>query len=508
MSLAHWSLVNLGRKLGYTQEDRGLCHGTALKFIEACLLNQQGKFISRINKIVDIAKKTDNLDKLIHQAQKKLKNHEPLTDDDSIYLEILAFYDSLILYHLPGKHQDLFNDSFTQYNADQISQLAASDALQEQGGLATTYSEPGIYTENEIKAYLNEIITNNERLNPGNNLGLILSNASHAISLSYQADTQTWILMDINQWPPLETHLNSINEVYNRINTAFKTSPYIAFNTTLITTNSNAKILQPLTTKLNELKENHPITKEISERAADGVTLAHIAAQYGHADVIAKLARCGANLNQASKKSGLPPAHIAAYTGHANVIAELARHGVDLNQQDRSNNTPAYSAARQGHVNVIAELARHGADFNQITKNKKTLIDIAKKNGHDKVIAELEKYSTKAPAFIAAKKQYGNVMAELKNEALLKPVLHSLRQLHDVFSNKQNRDFTHDANIENLLSEIMTTLSNHSDMDEKIKLLNKLLSRSASPISVMDLNHSENSSDTTYDDLTPLVQKV
>ena len=100
MLTAHESLIELGIKLGYFQKPGGLCHGTTLRFLEAYLLDEQDTFISRINKIASIK----NLDVLIHQTQEKVKKHESLTTDDSMHLEILAFYDSLMLYHSPQNH--------------------------------------------------------------------------------------------------------------------------------------------------------------------------------------------------------------------------------------------------------------------------------------------------------------------------------------------------------------------------------------------------------------------
>jgi len=267
----HQALIKLGKKLGYPLDEKGLCHGTSLRCLEACLSNEQDAFINRINTIAQ----TDNLAELIHHAQEKVKNHEALTPDALKYLEILAFYDSLILYHYPHEHHKLFHEALTQDNSDQISHLAASDVIQTQGGLSTLYSEPGIYTEHDIKDYLNEIkkiITDNE-LNLGNNLGFILSNAHHAINLSYQANHQRWILMDINQWPPRITPIDAIDEIAQKIILAFQTHPYTAFNTKLITIMSEKQALQPLATKLNELKKTHLITKEIAQRTTNNINL-------------------------------------------------------------------------------------------------------------------------------------------------------------------------------------------------------------------------------------------
>ena len=346
---AHEALITLGIKLGYTQNDEGLCHGLTIRWLEACLLDEQDKFITRINKIIE----TKHLGEQIQKAQDKRKKHETLTTDDLENLDILPFYDSLILYHHPDVHHQIFNQALGQTDIAPISQLAASDAIQAQGELSSIYSEPNIYTENEIKDYLNEIQTmmmNNE-INPNKkNCFMTLSSPGHSIGLFYQPGDEAWTFMDINQWPPSDiSSLNSTDEISEAIMLAFEESPYIAFNTTIAITDIEKKHSQALITQLDKFKKSHPITSEKAGRMAGDINLAYVAALHGHAD-------------------------------------------------------------------VIAELARYGVDLNQLTPNGKSLIDIAKARGHERVVVELEKYSTTPPDFIAAKAKHAKTIAALRNE--------------------------------------------------------------------------------------------
>ena len=75
MITAHKALILLGMRLGYTDQEKGLCHGVTSRFLEACLLGEQEKFIRRIN----IIAQTKNLDVLIKEAKEKVKrNYSPL----------------------------------------------------------------------------------------------------------------------------------------------------------------------------------------------------------------------------------------------------------------------------------------------------------------------------------------------------------------------------------------------------------------------------------------------
>ena len=203
MTNAHRALISLGKKLGYTDKDTGLCYGTTLRFLEACLLGEQEKFIRRMNTIA----KTDGLDVLITQAKEKVKQHQALTPYDLDLLDVLSFYDSLFLYHTPAEYAQVFNEkNLRQMDIDNISRLACSDRIQAEGGLTAIYSESNSYTKNKINDYLTDIqsiISDNSTL-PENNLGMLLSSQNHAIGLFYQAECRKWLVMDINQWPPVE----------------------------------------------------------------------------------------------------------------------------------------------------------------------------------------------------------------------------------------------------------------------------------------------------------------
>ena len=57
-----------------------------------------------------------------------------------------------------------------------------------------------------------------------------------------------------------------------------------------------------------------------------GYTPIHIAAKYGHVDLINKFAEGHVNLRQLSRKTGLSALHIAAYYGKEDTVRELLTH--------------------------------------------------------------------------------------------------------------------------------------------------------------------------------------
>ncbi len=423
----HESIVHLYQLLGYTKEEKGLCRGISLRWLEACLLGEETQFDKRIKKMC-LGEET--LQSINRAKAKKGKN---LTEEDAASLDILAFFDSVKLFQSPREHYSLFKTpgSLNQNDIETISYFASSDKISGVGGLAKVYSYPGIYTEKEITAYLDTLALALESVTSSlketlskETFALLLSGHRHAIALTYTQDSG-WRFMDINQYPSKEYEIKQTDLLAKSIVTGFNQSndSYTAFDTSVLTT-KNSSLLSSLKDELEKFKKSHVVTREHARRKSNGINLAYIAAKGCHVDVIAELAKHGVDLNTATSDgstcvsvaveygyanviaelakhrvdlnqpipSGITLAHFAALNGHANVIAELAKHEVDLNQATPSGFTLAHSAALNGHANVIAELAKHGVDLNQATPSGITPADMAAEEGHDNVIAELAKY--------------------------------------------------------------------------------------------------------------------
>jgi ankyrin repeat protein len=412
----HTSVLSLRKKLGYHGTKEGCCHGVTMRWIEACLLNEEKIFDTRIRKINDEGK---SLVEKIDEVKLKAREHQELTQEDKELLDILAFYESLELYQMPSKFSDTFNvdEAYSQHDAAAISNIAASDQIKERGSLAVIYSEPGIYTADEISMYLDELAnTINESGNTNDIFGVLLHNVNHAIGLTYQPRKE-WRFMDINQYPP--RLFQKSQDVVSMIAKGFaNNSPYFAFNTSMIVTGDHAKQLDSLREQLDIVKNSHVITKEIAQRE-ENINLIHLAAEYGDANLILDLAKAGADLNkQNTNGPGATPVFIAAQAGHANVITALAEADADINKGYKGGVTPAIVAAHAGHARAITALAKAGADLDQEAHNGATPLAMAIQSRHDNAItalldggADINKITNVGtPLFIAAKKGYTDMV--------------------------------------------------------------------------------------------------
>ena len=69
-----------------------------------------------------------------------------------------------------------------------------------------------------------------------------------------------------------------------------------------------------------------------------------------------------ANVVRLLRGNGVTPLHVAASWGHANVVRALLEHGADAGARDKDGGTPLHFAALTGQVDAVCALLEHGAD--------------------------------------------------------------------------------------------------------------------------------------------------
>ncbi|STX27953.1 ankyrin 3 [Legionella beliardensis] len=390
--LLHLILWDLYRALIYKEisnDSVGLCHGFAIRWLEATFLGEEERqrFENRLI-FIENTPRDQLLDKL---KQAQAKKGEGLTDEDKKVLDILAFFNSLELFHSPVEHKILFNHSsfVTQQSIELVSTIASSSLVEMKRGLKEIYSEPNILTKEELHDYLlnlSKIL--DETLNDVNTpVGLLLGSHNHAIALSYST-SQGWLFRDINQ--PLEaTTFDQIAEKIKRSFIDTHSSSYVAFNTSIFLTGDNKS--KAKLEKLTQLRPSNDFIKAQSLRKSkDGVTLALIAAQFGHSTVITTLAEAGVNLNIA-KENGETPVFVAAQNGKADVITALAQAGANLDMAREDGMPPIVIATKYGCIAAIKALAEGGANLDKMTKYGVTAAFVAVADGNTEVVETLLK---------------------------------------------------------------------------------------------------------------------
>jgi ankyrin repeat protein len=118
--------------------------------------------------------------------------------------------------------------------------------------------------------------------------------------------------------------------------------------------------------KIKALLKDDPAL--ISSRDQNGDTALHVAALFGHRDVVELLLANQADVN-AKDNDGWTPLHCAAdahaFLGQPKDVAELLlAHKADVNAKSKGGFTPLHFAASEGHQDVAEVLLAHKADVN------------------------------------------------------------------------------------------------------------------------------------------------
>lgn len=108
----------------------------------------------------------------------------------------------------------------------------------------------------------------------------------------------------------------------------------------------------------------------------DGFTAVHLAAFFGHEDVVALLLERGAEPDAEARNAlRVRPLHSAAAGNHTEIARLLLDHGADPNARQEGGFTPLHAAAQNGNEELYALLVERGADEDAATDDCRTAAD-------------------------------------------------------------------------------------------------------------------------------------
>jgi hypothetical protein len=221
-------LLKKGESLGYWKDAPGVCNGLTLKWIEACLLGQENVFDARMREI--LSSPNSSMEDRIKNIKEKIGRGGSASAEEKEHLRILGFYEGIKLYQSPEKHFDVFNKILNQDDFEEVSKIAGSDQILDQGGLTRIYSHDNLFPGKtreavclEIRNYLNDLVERLNNTDPAHpNVTFHLANEGHAMGLMYNTQTKMWRFKDPNGERQINTSDLNIDSIAEEIFDGFK----------------------------------------------------------------------------------------------------------------------------------------------------------------------------------------------------------------------------------------------------------------------------------------------
>ncbi|WED42218.1 ankyrin repeat domain-containing protein [Legionella cardiaca] len=381
-------VINLMTELKYKNiSEKGICAGLTLMWMQAWLSGREEeiKFFNRLNGILNSNKSNKELAIEIEAVRKKIKAGFPvkkLTDEEYNLLEIVAFFDGIQLYQKPSKHPDfLLGKHLSQVDIETISIVTASDAIQALGNLKKIFSEPGAYNKQELENYLNDLCS--IIADEYDKLAISISSGQHRFGLRYDKPSKQWIMVEQTLLgEKIERYQFETEDLASFIKGVFLTDESVIFNIDIFATN-NKLPSNSVIEKLNQFREQHltAFNKQRAEKKTSytEMTIAHIAAYYGHLDYLAKYSKFKIPLDKTTNE-GYTPLHFAARSNQLEAMELLLQSTNALNVAANDGVTATYIAAEEGFTEMLCKMMARGANVLQIGPDNKSALDLALEN--------------------------------------------------------------------------------------------------------------------------------
>lgn len=414
----HIFLNALGKALGYPGESetidieeddseipmmRGFCLGAAMSWLEASFIHDEKAYLARMDYLVKFIDEGGDFLVAIEDVKKNVKDKKILSADEAQLLDILVWFDTLMLYQQPMQFTELFSKEMIQDQVVEISRFTQSKAA-EGGAMVELFSDTNIYSPEELKQYLDAFPLAVAALSPplkDTRLGFLLGSDDHGIAITFDTTTQQWALMDLNEYPPHS--VANIDELITLIrrSSAFASDEFPEMTTirtkllvletmqnkeplallkdslsrsiskelnpqnlAKIDTPTLLKLLQDKPSELNKLALSHDAAHlwgRMLDLEGDLTTPAHFAATVGLTKIIEAIAKLpnAEELLSTKDASGVTPAYVAAQVGQTEIIKVLATlpYAHELFKFEFDGGTPTYVATYLNHAGIIRILA-------------------------------------------------------------------------------------------------------------------------------------------------------
>lgn len=360
------------------------------------------------NKILTIAE-IKQLNLVIQEKNKKIEDIRTSllstkeNEEESLLADAQAFFEGVQVY-LQGHqyHADLFNIDDGKIplaqDALRVSKIILSKKLEKSkdkkiDGVAEIgkdweFSRP--YNEKDLIAYFEKLRRILEKGNISYPVSLVLGGGGHTISVAYNPQNKSWLLIDANKLPMREiaseksiakSVLCALSDDEHAVNAVFSTEVFVAAR-------YQQDLIPHITAWHNEINTANLYEPKGSERAklvdSNGTSLLYVAAGKGHIGLVRTLLDSKVidpNLQRCN--DGRTALHIATREGRLDIVNMLLEtKEIELNKGDSFGETPLHIAARQGRradimKSLLRALEEKGISPNMGDENGETPLQVA-----------------------------------------------------------------------------------------------------------------------------------
>jgi hypothetical protein len=433
--------------LGYAKIDEyGLCTGFIKMYVQQAIIGKKTEFINQYRRVIEyfdeLPSTKENVSKIATELKIKFDNLKGISDlvERQSIVNIFSLIDGIVA------QQNTQSKKIAELNKEgsEVFEFTETNTLKEHGGIVKIFSEPRIYTDDELNDFMVELhkLVSEINYNESDQLCVTVSSNNHKIALDLYKKEESKptenisLLVDINDLHDFNNRRQPFVDRFKRhLSTLPISREYTLFIVEIFTTNDFLKkkldVIEPA---LEQLRLIHPIDKSQCERVDENkMSLVHLAAQSCSPELMDLLARKGADLNRCGGGAGMTPAHIAAVTGNYHIIPTLKTHGANLLADTNAtilgivHPSPIVLAFNSNHWKTVALLLANIADINELNFFSKNVLQFNYKAEITNAFIDILKehpntYRQVALDVVAGK----NALGQLLNENLLSANLFSL----------------------------------------------------------------------------------
>lgn len=349
------------------------------------------------------------------------KINNKVSDENGInFISIKKRLDKIDKYQNPEDYRSDFNgETLTQQDAEVLFEHNEGFVIK----LISSFCDMYPQDKEGLAFYVDSITKTLEKTQV--RTGMVLENFDHAICLcySYRPEKNQYYIIDASNPKKIINEILSKDDLLKYLYEQFMEEKISGFNTSVFfsfegSDYSNADLdkLEKAFKAIREktLEESH-LKNTMDLKDPNDVNLGYLAAEYGHDDIIHKLAELDpASLTQPCI-TGDYPTHAAVKNGHNRVVMELIKAQININKPRTMDElTPLFIAAKYGRTDMI-QFFNTPEILNYTLENKNTVLHYTAGNSQNEFFKDLIKAGAKittsidgiSPAHVAA--SLGNI---------------------------------------------------------------------------------------------------